>query len=67
MTLSGQQIFNNYTTLLHEVSQKLKNHEGELRFNQAVARASDIAQQYFCEKKVELEHVLGKMETERQR
>ncbi len=37
---------------------------GELRFNRSIVIASDIAGQYFCEKKIELQYLHGKVETE---
>lgn len=35
-----------------------------LRFNQLYVRASEIAEQYYCERKVEMEHLYGRVETE---
>lgn len=57
----------NYTLLLDEVAENAENKRSNLRFNQPAAVASDIAQQYFCEKKVELSYVLGEVETEAKR
>ncbi|MGE5637504.1 MAG: PD-(D/E)XK nuclease family protein [Chloroflexota bacterium] len=38
--------------------------KGKFRFNRSMVIASDIAGQYFCEKKIELEYLHGKRETE---
>jgi hypothetical protein len=38
--------------------------ESTLRFDRSVIIASDIAEQYFCEKKVELQYLYGEVETE---
>ncbi len=37
---------------------------GELRFDRSIVIASDIAGQYFCEKKIEMQYLHGKVETE---
>lgn len=50
--------------LLQEVMTKQENNDGTLRFGQTCVSASCIAEQYFCEKKVELQHIHGKVETE---
>ena len=54
-----------YNSLLEQLVQKNKKVEGELRFDRLFIKASDIATQYFCEKKVEMEYLRGKIETER--
>jgi hypothetical protein len=54
-----------YNLLLKKIVQKFQKKEGELRFNRPVASASDIAEQYFCEKKVEMQFIHGEIETER--
>jgi len=54
-----------YNSFLEQVLQKLAKGEGELRFGSPFIKASDIAQQYFCEKKVEMQHLHGEIETER--
>jgi hypothetical protein len=41
-----------------------KRSEGDLRFNRSFIPASDIAEQYFCEKKVEMNYLHGDVETE---
>jgi CRISPR/Cas system-associated exonuclease Cas4 (RecB family) len=38
-----------------------------LRFNQPYVRASEIAEQYYCERKVEMTHLHGRVETETKR
>jgi len=40
---------------------------GQLRHNQRYVRASEIAEQFYCEKKVEMEHLYGRVETETKR
>jgi len=53
--------------LLQEVRTKQGNNDSSLRFGQSCVSASSIAEQYFCEKKVELEFIHGKVETEPKR
>jgi CRISPR/Cas system-associated exonuclease Cas4 (RecB family) len=44
------------------------NTEGiRLRFNQRYVRASEIAEQFYCERKVEMTHLHGRVETETKR
>ena len=50
--------------LLQEITTKRKNNDNSLRFGQTCVSASGIAEQYFCEKKVEMEFIHGKVETE---
>jgi len=57
--------FESYNSLLGEIISKIKKGEGELRFNSLFVKASDIAGQYFCEKKVEMKHLIGEIPTER--
>ena len=54
-----------YNSVLEQVIQKSTKGEGELRFGNPFIKASDIASQYFCEKKVEMRHLHGEIETER--
>ena len=54
-----------YTSSLKDIVQKIKKGEGELRFSSPLVKASDVAGQYFCEKKVEMKHLHGEIETER--
>jgi len=56
---------NEYNSLLGDIIEKKKEkNEGELRFNRSTIRASDVAGQYYCEKKIEMEYLYGKVETE---
>jgi len=54
-----------YDSLLGQIVQKIKEERGDLRFNNPFIKASDVALQYFCEKKVEMEYLHGKIKTER--
>ena len=49
--------------LLKELKQD-REAGGRLRFGRSMIIASDIATQFYCEKKLEMEHVLGEVETE---
>ena len=42
-----------YNSLLEQIVQIKEKKEGELRFNRCTIRASDVAGQYYCEKKIE--------------
>jgi hypothetical protein len=50
----GERQLEEYNSLLEQVIQKSMKGEGELRFGNPFIKASDIASQYFCEKKVEM-------------
>jgi len=63
MILWKQQL-KEYDSLLRQVIRKKERSEGELRFNRSTIRASDVAGQYFCEKKIEMEYLYGEIETE---
>jgi CRISPR/Cas system-associated exonuclease Cas4 (RecB family) len=52
-----------FDSLLKGLSQKQRE-KGELRFDRSFVIASDIAGQYYCEKKVEMQYLHGKVETE---
>ena len=52
--------FEEYYSLLEQA----KKGEAKLRFNRPFIRVSDIALQYFCEKKVEMMYLHGDIETE---
>ena len=54
-----------YNSLLEQVVQKVEKGEGELRFGGPFIKASDVASQYFCEKKVEMLYRYGEIATER--
>ena len=43
---------------------ELKKEEGNLRFNRKNIKVSDIASQFYCEKKVELGYIHGTLKTE---
>ena len=53
-----------FDSLLKELDGKRKGREGRLRFERSVIIASDIAEQYYCEKKVEMQYLYGEIETE---
>ena len=50
-----------YLLFLKELA---KTSEGKLKFGRKVVAASDIAEQFFCEKKVEMQYLHGEIETE---
>ncbi len=52
-----------YESLRKEVAEG----EGKLRFGSRFLKASEIASQYYCEKKVELTRIYGRIETEEMR
>ncbi len=54
----------NYEFLLKKLDEKRGESEGKLRFNRTFIIASDIAEQYFCEKKVEMKYLHGEIVTE---
>ena len=51
-----------YTALIEEVAHNYEEGQGAFRFGRASIVASDIAQQYFCEKNVEMRYVYGDVE-----
>jgi hypothetical protein len=53
-----------FNGLLNEISQEQSSVDNYLRFNRRFLIASDIASQYYCEKKVEMQYLHGKIETE---
>jgi hypothetical protein len=53
-----------FSRLLNEVNQEQESIDNSLRFNRRFLIASDIASQYYCEKKVEMQYLHGKIETE---
>lgn len=53
-----------YGSLLERVVQKAEEGEVKLRFGNSSIKASAIASQYFCEKKVEMQYLHGEIETE---
>lgn len=52
-----------FDSLLRELKQN-REQDGRLRFGRSVVVASDIAEQFYCEKKVEMEFLHGEIETE---
>ena len=57
--------FQEFNDLLLELAKGTsRGKEAGLRFNCSFVKASDIAEQYFCEKKLEMQHLHGKVETE---
>jgi CRISPR/Cas system-associated exonuclease Cas4 (RecB family) len=52
-----------YHSLVEELANEREKSEGKLRFDRLFIIASDIAQQYFCEKKVEMQYLYGDVET----
>ena len=53
-----------YNSLRNQIAETKEKNEGELRFSRCTIRASDVAGQYYCEKKIELEYLYGEVETE---
>jgi CRISPR/Cas system-associated exonuclease Cas4 (RecB family) len=54
----------NFDSMLKELRRKREERDGRLRFDRSAVSVSDIAEQYYCEKKLELEYLLGEIETE---
>ena len=50
--------------MLKQIAAKTDDGKGELRFDRFTIRASDVAGQYYCEKKIEMEYIYGEVETE---
>lgn len=55
-------LLQNFNELMKQIV--ANNGKGKFRFNRSMVIASDIAGQYFCEKKIELEYLHGKKDTE---
>ena len=54
-----------YLELERSLRQRLSEHNGTLlRFNQLYVKVSEIAEQFYCETKVEMTHLHGRVETE---
>ena len=53
----------NMDSLIKQLSES-ESFSGGLRFNQQVLRASVIAEQFYCEKKIEMKQLFGRVETE---
>ncbi|MGD9130169.1 MAG: PD-(D/E)XK nuclease family protein [Candidatus Bathyarchaeota archaeon] len=56
--------FEKYLSLLEQIAQTNEKNENDLRFNRCTIRASDVAGQYYCEKKIEMAYLYGEVETE---
>ncbi|HKM59987.1 MAG TPA: PD-(D/E)XK nuclease family protein [Candidatus Bathyarchaeia archaeon] len=54
----------NFDSLLKELRESRQELSGKLRFNRPFLIASDVASQFYCEKKVEMQYIHGKVETE---
>jgi CRISPR/Cas system-associated exonuclease Cas4 (RecB family) len=54
----------NFDSMLRELRHKAHGEDGKLRFDRTAVSVSDIAGQYYCEKKVEMEYLYGEIETE---
>jgi len=54
----------NYYSLMEDLAKKGNKNQNKLRFGRPFIVASDIAGQYFCEKKVEMQYLHGEVETE---
>jgi CRISPR/Cas system-associated exonuclease Cas4 (RecB family) len=54
----------NFDNLLKELSQSRQERNCKLRFDRPFVIASDVASQFYCEKKVEMQYLHGKVETE---
>jgi CRISPR/Cas system-associated exonuclease Cas4 (RecB family) len=52
-----------FDTLLKQLRDQ-QGKSSKLRFNRSIIIASDIAEQFYCEKKVEMEYLHGEVETE---
>jgi len=52
-----------FDTLLNQLRDQ-QGKSSKLRFNRSIVIASDIAEQFYCEKKVEMEYLHGEVETE---
>ena len=64
LMIRWKQQIEEYDSLLRQIIQNKENKKGNLRFNRFTIRASDVAGQYFCEKKIEMEYLYGEVETE---
>lgn len=53
-----------FDSLLEELRQNQQLPGGKLRFDRSMVIASDVASQFYCEKKVEMQYLHGKIETE---
>jgi len=58
-----ERLLDEQTALFHEITLGRKSGDTEIRFGQPWVAASSIADQYYCEQKVELRRLLGEIET----
>ena len=59
-----KQKFQRFNSLCEIINQIKEENTGDLRFNRSTIRASDVAGQYYCEKKIEMAYLYGEVETE---
>ena len=68
LSVEQQRRLDRYLAIESSLRQRLIDPGGtRLRFNQTYVRASEIAEQYYCEKKVDLTRQYGRVETETKR
>lgn len=53
-----------YHSLLNLLAERKENRKELLRFDRCTIRASDVAGQYYCEKKIEMKYLYGDVESE---
>lgn len=53
-----------YRSLLNLLAERKENRKELLRFDRCTIRASDVAGQYYCEKKIEMKYLYGDVESE---
>ena len=53
-----------FDSMLKELRRRRQEGDGRLRFDRSAVSVSDIAEQYYCEKKLEMEYLHGEIETE---
>ena len=53
-----------YNSLLTLIAERKEKNKELLRFDRCTIRASDVAGQYYCEKKIEMKYLYGDVETE---
>lgn len=67
LSLKQSRLLEQYLDREKSIRQRLSPDSSNLRFNKAYLRASEIAEQYYCERKVEMTHIHGRVETETKR
>ena len=53
-----------FDAVLEQFRQTREKQDAKLRFNRSMVIVSDVASQYYCEKKVEMQYLHGEVETE---